>query len=352
MAPPDRESVEEITELVDHVTATLGHRALSEHKRMELDRSGPPGPRSGGAGGDGRAWWRGPPTEASLLGYAHLTGDRAAAPVRRRTGGRSRVGLTGGEVDLGDDPVADALLDAVVEFVARKGGGSLRLWVAKAGASDDARAGSHGFVTERDAHPDALSAAAPRPRRSTGPSPTIETRAFRPGRRRGTPGWPPTTGPSPPIPSRATGIWPPCWSGSRSRGSTRRGCCVLESEGRLAGSCWTKIHARHRSPDGRDLRDRRRPRLPRPGLGSRPSPVAGLDWLAGAGPHRRACSTSTPTTRRRCRCTGRWASPRTTSTAPTWDRRPGLTNPEPVAVGRHRPGTRRSAANPTRCPIE
>ena len=72
----------------------------------------------------------------------------------------------------------------------------------------------------------------------------------------------------------------------------------------------------HHSPDGRDLRDRRGPRLPRTGLGTGPDPCrAGPGWPAGA--CRWGCSTSTPTTAPRCTCTGRWASPSTTWTVPT-----------------------------------
>ena len=51
----------------------------------------------------------------------------------------------------------------------------------------------------------------------------------------------------------------------------------------LIGFCWTKIH-RNRDPSWRDLRDRRRPRPPRGGLG-RALTVAGLTAMADRGVH-------------------------------------------------------------------
>ena len=77
--------------------------------------------------------------------------------------------------------------------------------------------------------PDALPAPPPGAHRDVGrpsgpaPSGPVSTR------RRG---WSPTTGPSPPIPSRATGSWPPCSSARRSRGSTpRASCCSRRTVG-------------------------------------------------------------------------------------------------------------------------
>ena len=74
---------------------------------------------------------------------------------------------------------------------------------------------------------------------------------------------------------------------------------------------------RPRPAAGRDLRGRRRPRLPAAWdwAGSWCWP-ASTGWPAGASA--RPCSTSTPTTTAPCACTSRWASPSTTSTGPTW----------------------------------
>jgi mycothiol synthase len=280
MAPPDRESIDAITELVDRVTISTGHRALSEHKRMELDRLARPA--SGAVtpeetvGVVARATGGG-----DLIGYAHLTGDRAGHHHAVELVVTPRPGRTGGEPDEGADPVADALLDAVVEFVAGTGGGTLRLWVAKAGDPDDARAGAHGFLTERTLIQMRCPLPLPAPVTPTGPTPTIETRAFRPGLDEQA--WLATN-------NRAFGVHPEQghWElatlleREREPWFDPEGLLVLESEGRLAGSCWTKIHRDTDPPMGEiyvigvdpDFRGR--------GLG-RALTAAGLEWLAARG---------------------------------------------------------------------
>jgi hypothetical protein len=148
MAPPDRESIDAINELVDRVTTSTGHRALSEHKRMELDRLAHPA--AGAVAPEETVGVVARATDgADLLGYAHLSGDRAGHHYAVELVVTPPPGRNVGQPDDGADPVADALLDAVVEVVAQRGGGTLRLWVAQAGDVDDARAGAHGFLTER-----------------------------------------------------------------------------------------------------------------------------------------------------------------------------------------------------------
>jgi mycothiol synthase len=277
MAPPDRESIEAITELVDRVTTSTGHRALSEHKRMELDRLADPGSGAEEAVGvvaraaDG----------GDLIGYAHLTGDRAGRHYAVELVVIPRPDRAGAEPDRGADPVADALLDAVVEFVAGTGGGTLRLWVAQAGDPDDARAGAHGFLTERTLIQMRCPLPLPAPATPTGPPPTIETRAFRPGLDEEA--WLATN-------NRAFGVHPEQghWElatlveREREPWFDPEGLLLLESGGRLAGSCWTKIHRDTDPPMGEiyvigvdpDFRGR--------GLG-RALTAAGLEWLAAKG---------------------------------------------------------------------
>ncbi len=280
MAPPDRESVDEIIELVDRASSLLGHRALSEHKRMELDRLARPAPGSVApeetVGVVARS-----PDGGSLLGYAHLTGDRAGHQYAVEVVVAPRAGGHDGEVDGSVNPVTGSLLEAVVEFVARKGGGNLRLWVAKAGGSDDARAEAHGFVTERTLIQMRCRLPLPASVTSAGPTPVIETRAFRPGLDEQA--WLATN-------NRAFGVHPEQGHWDLATLLDREqepwfdpgGLLLLDSEGRLAGSCWTKIHRHTDPPMGEiyvigvdpDFRGR--------GLG-RALTIAGLEWLAAKG---------------------------------------------------------------------
>ena len=87
--------------------------------------------------------------------------------------------------------------------------------------------------------------------------------------------------------------------------------------GRSAAFCWTKVHADDAPAARRDLRDRRRPRLPRPG--PRPRPRAGRPRPPAPA---RASTRRDALRRRRQRAGGAAstttsASPSTTSTAPT-----------------------------------
>ena len=112
-----------------------------------------------------------------------------------------------------------------------------------------------------------------------------------------TPGWPSTTGPSPRTPSRAAGPRRRSTSARPSRGSIPTGFLLHERDGRLAAFCWTKLHHDERPGARRDLRDRRRSRLPGP-RARQPADArrAGLDRRPRRA--RSACSTSTAATRR------------------------------------------------------
>jgi mycothiol synthase len=179
-----------------------------------------------------------------------------------------------------DDPgtTFDDLLRAAVELVARDGGGPLHLWIQAASSANDTSAASQGFRAERDllqmrcALP--LPGAARRDR-------SIDTRAFRPGvdedawlvvnnlAFEGHPeqgGWDLAT-----LVEREAEPW-----------FDPEGFLLLESDGRLAGSCWTKIHASTRPPMGEIYVIGVAPEFHGRGWG-RALTEAGLEWLAEQG---------------------------------------------------------------------
>ena len=249
---------------------TTGTRCR-DHLRLELEHGG----------GPGFAAVTVATATASLVGYAQLVGGQRRAHRRaRRRPGRPRRRRR-------STPTCS---HAAIDVVAGDGGGAVHWWVFDADDAADDAARRLGRPGARPATllPDAASPAdgAARRRRDA----TVRARP-----RRGRRGSPSTTGPSPPTPSRAAG-----------RPTTLR---QREAEPwfdpdrlppprarRTAGRVLLDEAARRRAPVlGRDLRDRRRSRLPGPR--ARPPADAGR-----ARRHRRRgvddrrCSTSTPTT--------------------------------------------------------
>jgi len=277
-APP---ATAPVVDLVDSVTAVLGHVALSEHKRDELDRWAHPASADGtsdGAPGAVGLVARATDADGALLGYAHLSGDG---------GSQFAVELVVPEaaVDVRADPtpvdVADVLLDAVEEVVTERGGGLLRLWAALADETDDARAKAHRFVLERELLQMrcALPLAPLEAPLFAGTS--TELRSFRPGLDEEA--WLTTN-------NRAfashpeQGHWTLDTLVEREREPwfDPDGFVVLESGGRLAGSCWTKVHGTVDPPMGEIYVISVDPDFHGRGWG-RALTRAGLDWLAARG---------------------------------------------------------------------
>ncbi len=239
---PRAETVTEVGELLARVGAASGHDPLSDDRRRALDRvaSGP----SGAPGVPGPPPFfallarRGPAHR--LVGYGQLDARTAEDPY---------VLEVATEPGPGADEVAGALVDSAVRAVHDAGGRTVRLWTTRAGEADDLLATSRGFVQERDLLqmrcrlPLAHDAGA-------GRSPVANrTRPFRVGVDEDA--W--LT-----VNNRAFATHPEQGHWERSTLLEREGepwfdpdgFLVLEEDGRMAGSCWTKIHAATRPPMG------------------------------------------------------------------------------------------------------
>ncbi len=262
-----------------------GHEALSEHKRMALARKswGPGSPESvalertdppvAGTHEFGVLVARSGGAEA--VGYAQVSGDR-----------RRNEYVVELLVDPGSDEpaeVADVLVLSTIDEIANRGGGDLRLWRAQAGEEDDKLAARHGFRPERE---------------------LIQMRCRLPlPARAGTP--PVDHRPPPPTRSFRPGVDEAAWLIANNRSFASHpeqghwdldtllereqeawfdpeGFLVLEVEGRIAGSCWTKVHAHATPPMGEIYVIGVDPDFHGRGWG-RDLTQAGLDWLAGQG---------------------------------------------------------------------
>jgi mycothiol synthase len=265
-------AVEALATLVE---ARSAHPPLSEHQRMVLARdSWEPGSgeetgrRTVGIVVTGRG-------NDLPAGYAQVNRDHAL-------GDYAVEFLVDPRVDRAPD-VADTLIRAALGQVADWGGGTVRLWVPKASAADDAQAAEHGFASERDL----IQMRCPLPLPAlgadgwSGRDDPLLIRPFRPGGDEEA--WLA-------VNNRAfeshpeQGQWDRATLEEREREPwfDPQGFLVLEADGRMAGSCWTKIHALTDPPMGEIYVIGVDPDFHGRGWG-RALTRAGLEWLFGRG---------------------------------------------------------------------
>jgi len=262
VAGVDRGLVADVDQLVDHVRRTRGVDGLSEARLRALEHAASGSSEvlavaARDAGG-------GP-----LVGYAQIDaeGDRTSS-----SGELVVLGADGSGSGL-----ADRLLDVAIGAFRVAGGGRLRLWVTHAGPSDDTRAATRGFAVERDLLQLRCPLPLPPP---DGDEERVTTRPFRPGADEGA--WLV-------VNNRAfaghpeQGHWDLDALLDRESEPWFRpdGFRMLEVGGRLAGSCWTKVHD-GAEPLGEIYVISVDPDFHGRGLG-RALTRAGLEWLASTG---------------------------------------------------------------------
>ena len=243
-----------------------GHQPLDEHRFLDAAMGG---------GDDFAGLLAWPPGHDHPVGYTHVI----HVP---RSHGRSGRGERRWELELVVDPhhraeldeIGPAMLSAALDVVRDEGGGHVHLWVYKPTAAHDRMADAVGLARGRDL----WQLRRPLPVREPY---AIETRRFEVGRDEEA--WLQ-------VNNRAFD-WHPEQGGwtladLRSREAEPwfdpAGFLLHEQDGRLAGFCWTKVHADHEPPLGEIYVIAVDPDFHGRGLG-RALTLAGLDHLAGEG---------------------------------------------------------------------
>ena len=213
----------DVTELLAAVAAVDGHPALSEQKRIEVDAGS-----SGMAGARSLARHVG---SGRLVGYGHL-----------RRGNES----WGIEIVIHPDhrasdaeSLGSVLLGSLLEEIGRQGGGQVYFWAPRASAVHDHIAEANGLQHGRDLIQ--MQVPLPLGAQPHGQGDALVTRAFRPGHDEAA--WLA-------VNNRAFATHPEQGGWSLEELVEREqegwfdpaGLLLYEVDGRLAGSCWTKVH--------------------------------------------------------------------------------------------------------------
>jgi mycothiol synthase len=292
----DRDSRAHIAHLAESAEAADGYEALSEHKRLELtlamhrstDAANPRQPAAGLAGSEDVGGGAAVDRHHEFAAVFACLAD-GAEPV-----GYAQVNSAGANGGFGvelvvhpnyRDPalgIADALLEAALSEADRlrvrgagADGATVRLWVSHASRRSDALAASHGLHPERDL----IQMRRPlpvedRPR-------DIATRPFVPGTDEDA--WLYAN-------NRAFATHPEQGNWTLATLLEREaepwfdpaGLLLYEEQGRVVGSCWTKVHTHTTPPMGEIYVISVDPDFQGRGMG-RALTLAGLDSLAGAG---------------------------------------------------------------------
>ena len=250
LAPHD---VAAVSELLDVAERADGHKALDDHRWLDMAQGG----RESFAG-----------LVAWESGHHHPVGY---AQVSR--------GPTSWALDLVVDPhhrydalaIGPEMLGAALDLVAQEGGGHVHLWVHQPTAAHDAIAAAVDLRRGRDLlqlrrplpvdhEPLDLPLRPFRPGEDEEAWLAVNNRAFRNHNEQG--GWTMET-----LRSREEQDW-----------FDPAGFLLHERNGRLAGFCWTKVHADHEPPLGEIYVIATDPDFQGQGLGRR-LVLAGLDWL-------------------------------------------------------------------------